>query len=226
MKVGIIGSGRIGGGAARLYTQAGHDVLLSFSRRTEKLEALAAQLGERASVGSSADAAAFGDVVMLAVPWPTIDEAITQAGGLDGKVVIDTTNQFGPHGLERLPGGLTAAELNQQRMPGARLVKAYNTLTAAFQAEAAARPTGQRVVMFMAGQDPAAKETVAQLIADSGFEPVDIGGWREVWIMEAPRRDGAVYGEEYRPADARRIAAAIKDDPRRAAELASRHKVV
>lgn len=163
---------------------------------------------------------------MLAVPWGTIDEAITQAGGLDGKVVIDTTNQFGPHGLERLPGGLTAAELNQQRMPGARLVKAYNTLTAAFQAEAAARPAGQRVAMFMAGQDPAAKETVARLVADSGFEPVDIGGWREVWIMEAPRRDGAVYGEEYRPADARRIAAAIRDDPQRAAELASRHKVV
>ena len=225
MRIGIIGSGRIGGGAARLYTRAGHHVLLSFARSRQKLEALATELGERASVGSPADAAAFGDVVMLAVPWEALDEANSQAGGLEGKVVIDTTNQFGPHGLERVPGGLSAAEFNQRRMPGARLVKAYNTLTAAFQAEAAARPAADRVAMFLAGEDAAAKETVAQLIADSGFEPVDIGGWREVWIMEAPRRDGAVYGEEYRPADGRRIAAVIRDDPRGAAELARRHKV-
>ncbi len=225
MNIGIIGSGRIGGGAARLFTRAGHDVLLSFSHRSDSLAALAAQLGARAQPGTPADAARFGDVVMLAVPWRAIDEALSQAGDLERKVVIDTTNQFGPQGLEQLPDGLSAAAFNQQRMPGARLVKAYNTLTAAFQAAAAARPVGERAAMFYAGEDAAAKQTVAQLIEDSGFEPVDIGGWTEVWIMEPPRREGAVYGEEYRPAQAREIAAAIRDTPQLAGELAGRYKV-
>lgn len=226
MNIGIIGSGRIGGGAARLYVRAGHDVLLSFARDRRKLESLAAQLGQRARVGTPADAAGFGDVVMLSVPWTAVEEAIAQAGGLHGKVVIDTTNQFGPQGLEQLPEGLSAAEFNQRRMPGARLVKAYNTLTAAFQAEAATRPPNKRVAMFLAGEDATAKVTVARLISDCGFEPVDIGGWREVWIMEPPRRGGAVYGEEYAPEAAWEIAAVIKDDPQRAAELASKHKVL
>jgi predicted dinucleotide-binding enzyme len=143
------------------------------------------------------------------VPWRLIDEVLEQAGSLDGRIVIDTTNQFGSNGLETLP--TTAAELNQRRMPGARLVKAFNTLTSAFQASEAGRPDpDQRVVIFMCGDDAQAKETVAGLIRDAGFEPADVGGLADAAVMEAPRRAGGVYGEEYRPADARAVIEALR----------------
>lgn len=218
MRVGIIGSGRIGGNAGKLFAKAGHEVLFSFSRDEEKLRALAEEAGNGARAGTPREAAGFGEVVMLSVPWALVDEALKEAGPLDGKVLIDTTNQFGRGGPVELPGGISAAEYNAGRARGARLVKSYNTLTAGFQAEAAGR--ADRAPMFYAGEDADAKEVVAGLIADSGFEPVDVGGWGEVWIMEAPRRPGAVYGEEYRPEAAREIAAAVRRDPEEAARLA------
>ena len=180
-------------------------------------------------MGTPREAAAFGEVVVLSVPWALVDEAIGAAGGpgaLDGKVLLDTTNPYGPGGLEELPDGLSAAEYNARRTPGARLVKSFNTMTAGFQAEAAGRTGEERAAMFYAGEDEDAKGVVAGLIRDSGFEPVDVGGWGEVWIMEAPRRDGAVYGEEYRPAGAREIADALKQgDREEAARLARENRV-
>src|SRR5919202_104728 len=113
------------------------------------------------------------------------------AGRLDGKVVIDTTNQFGPRGLEDVPEGMTAAAFNAGRMTGARYVKSLNTLTAGFQAQAAERPARERTAMFLGGDDAEAKRAAAALIADMGFEPIDVGGFAQIWIMEAPRRDGA-----------------------------------
>lgn len=220
MRVGVIGSGRIGGNAGRLALRAGHEVMFSFARSVESLEQAAADAGEGARTGTPEAAVAFAEVVIFAVPWVAIDEALRQAGSLAGRVVIDTTNQFGPNGLEEIPDGLSAAEFNAGRMGGADYVKSLNTLTARFQAEAAERVDGRRVAMFLGGDDAAAKKTVAALIADMGFEPVDVGGFAEIWIMEAPRRDGSVYGEEYRPDDARRIAAAVRDNPEEAGELA------
>ncbi len=211
MKIGVIGAGRIGGNAARLFALAGHDVLLSFSREPERLAEFARGLGERATTGSPRDAAGFGDVVMLSVPWPAIPEALAQAGPLHGQIVIDTTNQFGAGGVAPVPGGLTAAQYNQQRMPGARLVKSFNTLTSGFQASQAGRADrDQRVVLFLCGDDGPAKQVVAGLIEDAGFAPADLGGLADAGPMEAPRRAGAVYGEEYRPRDARAVADALR----------------
>jgi 8-hydroxy-5-deazaflavin:NADPH oxidoreductase len=211
MKIGVIGAGRIGGNAARLFAAAGHDVLLSFSRDPERLDEQAAAVGARASTGTARDAAQFGDVVMLSVPWSAIPEALDQAGPLDGKIVIDTTNQFGPGGAQQLPGGATAAQYNQRRMPGARLVKSFNTLTSGFQASAAGRtPPENQVVLFLCGDDEKAKEVVAGLIEDAGFAPADLGGLADAAPMEAPRRPGSVYGEEYRPADARAVVEALR----------------
>ena len=197
MRVGFVGAGRIGGNLARLLAASGHEVFLSFSRDAQKVD------------GSPAEAAAFGDVVVLSVPWTLVETAVEQAGGLAGKIVIDTTNQFGPAGWEEIPGGLTAGQLNQRRMPRARLVKAFNTLTAGFQAEAAGRTGPDRVAMFMAGDDAEAKRVVATLIDDAGFVAIDIGGLADAAPMEAPRRPGAVYGEEYHEADAREFVAAL-----------------
>ena len=207
MRIGVIGAGRIGGNAARLFAEAGHDVLVSYSRDPDKLQALAAGIGARA--GTPREAAEFGEVVMLSVPWRLIDDVLAEAGSLEGRIVIDTTNQFGADGWEDL-GGRTAAQVNAQRMPGARYTKAFNTLTSGFQAQAAGRTGPARVVMFLCGDDEDAKGIVAGLIEDAGFTPVDMGGTADAAPMEAPRRSGAVYGEAVHEAEARDFVARLR----------------
>jgi 8-hydroxy-5-deazaflavin:NADPH oxidoreductase len=207
MRIGVIGAGRIGGNAARLLAQAGHEVLVSYSRDPERLQALAAEIGARA--GTPREAAQFGEVVMLSVPWPLLDDVLAEVGSLDGRIVIDTTNQFGTDGWEDL-GGRTAAQVNAQRMPGARYTKALNTLTSGFQEQAAGRTGPNRVVMFLCGDDEEAKRVVAGLIDDAGFTPVDMGGTAEAAPMEAPRRPGAVYGEEVHEDEARAFVANLR----------------
>jgi predicted dinucleotide-binding enzyme len=95
-------------------------------------------------------------------------------------------------------------------MPGARYTKSFNTLTSAFQAEAASRQGDDRVVQWLCGDDAQAKQVVADLITDAGFVPVDLGGTADCAVMEAPRRPGAVYGEEYRAADAPAVVEAVR----------------
>lgn len=207
MRIGIVGAGRIGGNAGRLFARAGHEVMFSFSREPEKLQELAQETG--GSAGTPAEAVGFGEVVMLAVPWTLVDDALAQMGSLEGKVVVDTTNQFGAGGWEDL-GDRTAAQLNAARMPGAAYVKSFNTLTSGFQAEAAERTGDERAVLFLCGDDAGAKATVAGLIEDAGFVPVDIGGTADAAVMEAPRREGAVYGEEYKEADAAAVVEALR----------------
>ena len=206
MRIGIIGAGHIGGGLARQLAGAGHQVMLSFSRDEAKLGELAGQLGPDTRVGRPAEAVAFGEVVVISVPWSAIPEALAQAGPLTGKIVIDTTNQFG---TPAPPGGQTAASFNAARMPGARYTKSFNTLTSGFQAEAAGRTGDGRVVQWLCG-DADAKRVVAGLIEDAGFIPVDLGDVADCAVMEAPRRPGAVYGEEYRAADAAAIVEAVR----------------
>jgi 8-hydroxy-5-deazaflavin:NADPH oxidoreductase len=206
VRIGIIGAGRIGGGLARQFAGAGHQVMLSFSRDEAKLAELAGQLGPDARAGGPADAAAFGEVVVISVPWSVVPEALARAGPLTGKIVIDTTNQFG---TPAPPAGQTAASFNAARMPGALYTKSFNTLTSGFQASAAARTGDRRVVQWLCG-DADAKRVVAALIEDAGFIPVDLGEAADCAVMEAPRRAGAVYGEEYRAADAAAVVEAVR----------------
>jgi 8-hydroxy-5-deazaflavin:NADPH oxidoreductase len=209
MRIGVIGAGRIGGNCARQAVKGGHEVMLSFARDVAGLEQLASELGsDRASVGSPADAVAFGEAVIFAVPWGAIPDALAQAGDLTGKVVVDTTNQFGSGPMPSK--GQTAASFNAERMAGARYVKSFNTLTSAFQAEAARRDGDDRVVQWICGDDAEAKQLVAGLIEDMGYVPVDLGGTAGCAVMEAPRRPGAVYGEEYRLADAQAVVEAVR----------------
>jgi 8-hydroxy-5-deazaflavin:NADPH oxidoreductase len=206
MRVGIIGVGHIGGHIARRLALAGHQVIVSFARDRAGLAALAAEIGGTA--GEPSDAAT-AEVVVVSVPWGVIDEAIRAAGSLDGRIVIDTTNQFGRAGVLDL-GGRTAARVNAERMPGARYTKSFNTLTAAFQAAAADRAEPERVVQWLAGDDGDAKTVVTSLISDAGYLPVDLAAIDNCAVMEAPRRAGAVYGEEYRAADAAPVVAAVR----------------
>ncbi len=200
MRIGIIGPGHIGGNCARRFVLSGkHEVMVSFSRNPVRLADFARELGARAQPGTPAEAVQFGDVIVFSVPWDVIPEALRQAGSLAGKIVIDTTNQFGS--TASLVRGQTAAEYNAARMPGARYTKSFNTLTARFQRESAERPNGEKIVQWVCGDDAEAKRVVSGLIEDAGYVPIDLGGIRDCHIMEAPRRKGAVYGEEYRKSD-------------------------
>jgi predicted dinucleotide-binding enzyme len=208
MKIGIIGAGRIGGGVARQLAGAGHQLRLSFSRDMAALERLAHEIGPTVTAGSPAEAVEFGEAVVISAPWSVLPEALSQAGSLAGKIVIDTTNQFG---APPLPAeGETAAQFNAARMSGARYTKSFNTLTSSFQADAAGRRSAERVVQWLCGDDADAKRIVAGLIEDAGFVPVDIGGTGDCAVMEAPRREGAIYGEEYRAADAQAVVEAVR----------------
>jgi predicted dinucleotide-binding enzyme len=207
MQIGIVGAGRIGGNCAVQFARGGHEVKLS-SRSPEKLEALAAEIGEAASVGTPAEAGEFGEVVVIAVPWDGFDDAVAATGSLEGKIVIDTTNQYGSS--EMPAEGQTAASLHAARVPAARYTKSFNTLTSAFQAEAAFLPEPERAVQWVCGDDVAAKQVVMGLIADAGYAPVDLGRNEDAAVMEAPRRPGAVYGEEYRLPDAEKVVEAVR----------------
>jgi predicted dinucleotide-binding enzyme len=207
MKIGIVGAGRIGGNCATQLAKGGHEVKLS-GRDPSKLDSLAAEIGEAASIGTPAEAAEFGEVVIFAVPWDGFDDAVAGAGSLDGKIVVDTTNQYGSS--EMPAEGQTGASFHAARVGGARYTKSFNTLTSAFQAEAAFRPEAERVVQWVCGDDEDAKRTVMGLIADAGYVTVDVGGNSDAAVMEAPRRPGAVYGEEYRLPDAEQVVKAVK----------------
>jgi predicted dinucleotide-binding enzyme len=206
MRIGIIGAGNIGGNIARRLAPAGHDLTISFARDQAKLAALAAETGATVAQPSGAAAA---DVVVLSIPWGVIDTALAAAGPLAGRVVVvDTTNQFGPGGVLDL--GHTAARHNADRLPGARYTKCFNTLTAGFQAQAATRTGDARVVQWLCGDDTDAKAVLARLVEDAGYVPIDLGGIDGCAVMEAPRRPGAVYGEEYRAADAAAVVEAVR----------------
>jgi predicted dinucleotide-binding enzyme len=180
--------------------------MVSFARDQAGLAALAAEIS--GTVAEPSDAAR-ADVVVLSVPWGVIDDALRAAGPLDGRIVIDTTNQFG-RGEALDLAGRTAARFNAERMPGARYTKTFNTLTAAFQAAAADRAGPERVVQWIAADDAEAKAITASLVSAAGYVPVDLAGIDNCTVMEAPRRAGAVYGEEYRAADADAVVAAVR----------------
>jgi 8-hydroxy-5-deazaflavin:NADPH oxidoreductase len=223
MRIGILGSGRIGSNIGERLAIAGHAVVFSGSRNPTRLDALAAS-SPGATAASPAEAVASCEVIVFSVPWTQIDDVLGQTGPLDGRIVIDTTNQFGLSGIETLDGK-SALETNSRRMPGAHLGKAFNTYTSGFQRDVADRRVAGEVAMFHSSFDESTAEVTAKLVADCGFVPVRLDPTR-VTLMEAPRRPGAVYGEAYRPEDARRIATAATDDLGLAQRLADRLKLV
>jgi 8-hydroxy-5-deazaflavin:NADPH oxidoreductase len=204
MDIAIAGVGRIGGNIARQLAGAGHQLVVSFARDTARLEQLATEVSGR--VASPAEAVGASELVVVSVPWSALPEALERAGSLEGKIVIDTTNQSGSGPMPS--PGQTAAAFNAARMLGARYTKSFNTLTAACQAQVAHRDPA--VVQWLCGDDEQAKTTVSGLITDSGYVAVDLGGTAGCAVMEAPRRAGAVYGEEYRLPDAQAVLEAVR----------------
>jgi predicted dinucleotide-binding enzyme len=220
MHIAIIGVGHIGTNLARQFASTGHEVTLAFSRDEQRLHALAEQLGPRVQAASTAVAASQAEVIVLAVPWNLIDLALSQMGEVRGKIVLDATNPFG-QGLVDLRG-MSSLVYNQHRLPGAKVAKAFNTLTAGFQAEVAAgahRP----IAMFYSAPDAKTDRVRQELISAMGFVPVALEGPAEA-LMEAPRREGAVYVEGYTPSDAQTTAQIARHDLAQAARLADTFK--
>jgi predicted dinucleotide-binding enzyme len=184
MDIGIIGAGNMGGGLGRLWTASGHRVWYSFSRHPEKLRLLASLAGPGGGAGTPAQAARFGSVVLLAVPWACVPEALAAAGPLTGKVLLDCTNPRGPFG--ELEVGLTTsgAEEVARLAPGARVVKALNAGPAQALRHPPPAASAERVTGFYCGDDGAAKAVAARLIAEAGFDPVDAGALQSARYLE------------------------------------------
>lgn len=176
VKIGLIGTGRVGGALATVWAKAGHELLLS-SRNLDDDKALAAKLGANVRAGTTREAAAFGDVVLVSVPYGALPEIGKTVGdALKGKIVIDTSNPFENRDGEiakwaREKGaGLASAEL----LPGARIVRAFNAIGYTRMATAHEQPG--RVGMPIAGDDKQAIEVASRLVRDIGYEPVLVGG--------------------------------------------------
>jgi predicted dinucleotide-binding enzyme len=154
------------------------------------------------------DAARFGDVVLLAVPWH-LEAALPAADVLRNKIVMDAMNPYDPAGGFFDLGGSTSSEIVLQRMPGARLVKAFNTIYYEHLANRGRKdsPLEDRHAIYLAGDDQEAKEIVAGLIRDIGFAPVDTGGLREGGRLQEP--DSAIYNETYTSREAQQILATL-----------------
>jgi predicted dinucleotide-binding enzyme len=176
LKIGIIGTGDIGGALARHWGAAGHELLIS-SRNPEKLRALAREIGPNVTVGTPREAAAFGEVVLVSVPYHATPQiGRDYASELKGKVVLDTGNPYPSRDGEmavrdRLRGtGVASAEY----LPGTRLVRAFNAIGADSLTRDAFRAP-ERIGIPLAADDPQAMKIASQLVSDAGFDPVSVG---------------------------------------------------
>ena len=166
--VGIIGAGRIGHAMARTALRARRSVVIANSRGPESLASVVSALGEGVSAGTVGDAAA-ADIVVIAVPWNRVPQAVQ---GLDwnSQVVIDATNDWAADDLD----GRTSSEIVAGLVAGARVVKAGNTLNAE-DLESDPQQAGGRRVIFISGNDAEAKAEVVALFQDAGFAAIDLG---------------------------------------------------
>ena len=176
LKIGIIGTGHIGGALATLWVAAGHEVLMS-SRHPQELQALAHSLGPRAHVGTPREAAQFGDVVLISVPYGALPQVGRELKNeLAGKIVLDTGNPYperdGAMAVEarRKGTGVASAEY----LPGVRLVRAFNAINSG-DLRSEAHRKGAPVAIPLAGDDPQALQVAEQLVRDAGFAPVVVG---------------------------------------------------
>jgi predicted dinucleotide-binding enzyme len=186
--IGIIGAGRIGQALARTALRAGRQAVISNTRGPESLAPVVDTLGPGVSAGTVGEAAA-ADIVAIAVPWASVPAAVD---GLtwDGQAVIDATNAFEPADL----GGRTSSEIVAELVPGARLVKAANTLRADVLG-ADPHEAGGRRVIFLSGDDASSKAAVAALFDSAGFFAIDLGDLVTGGQMQ--QRGGPLVGHNF-----------------------------
>ncbi len=209
-KLGLIGSGNVGSNLGRVWANAGYEVMFS-STDIESDRKLAAQVGKGARAGTPQEAAAFGDVLVFAVPYgaqPELGKSLGASLGasLRGKVVIDASNPFPQRDgaiadeAKEKGAGIVSARL----LPGARIVRAFNAVGAARMG--AMHDTPGKIGMPLAGDDAKALEIASQLIKDIGFIPVVVGGL----AMGQYLMPGTPLAGEHTPDEIRKIASTLK----------------
>ncbi len=184
MNIAVIGPGKMGSGLGRIWAEKGHHITFSYSRSKDKLDALAASV-PNAKTGTPAEAAAGSEVILLSVGWAAAKDALAAAGTMTGKIIIDCTNPLNREASDLIIGHTTsAAEEIARLVPGARVVKAFNTAFAELYHSGSRLFGSRRPTMFYCGDDGEAKTVVSKLILEVGFSPVDAGPLRSARYLE------------------------------------------
>jgi predicted dinucleotide-binding enzyme len=178
MKIGTLGAGEVAQAFAIHLLKAGHEVLLSNSRGPSSLKEVVSKLGNGARAVTM-DEAAKAPVVVLAVPWPKVEEVLGKLPDWEGRIIIDATNHFLLPSMELADlQGRVSSEIVSELVPSARVVKALNTLYASNLARDPKVGSGRRVI-FVSGDDAGAKREVSGLLKELGFAVIDLGSVRE-----------------------------------------------
>lgn len=176
MRVGILGSGLMGGKLGTIFARAGHEVTFSYSHSRRKLDRLARGAGRKARAGTPAEAVRDADTLLLAVHWSRVDDVLKQAGDLSGRIVISCSLPMNKADTELVVGRTSSgAEKLARKVRTAHVVSAFNTvpsevLFGVFKSRKRSRPS-----LVYCGDDAGAKEVAAELIRDARFDPVDAG---------------------------------------------------
>jgi 8-hydroxy-5-deazaflavin:NADPH oxidoreductase len=184
MRIAVIGTGNVGGTLGRRWAQAGHEVTFGArDSRAAETKALLAEAGPNSRTVSPQEAAQNSDILVFAIPWDAVHEVLAQLGDLSGKTVIDATNPLLPKLAGLALGTTSAAEKMAEWAPGAKVVKAFNTI--GFNISANPIFGDKRALLFYCGDDSGAKQQVHQLASELGFEPHDAGPLTQARYIEA-----------------------------------------
>jgi len=180
MRIGILGSGLMGGKLGTLFVRAGHEVVFSYSRSERKLKRLAREAGEGARAGTPAFATRESDVLLLAVHWSRVDDVLKQAGNLSGKVVVTCSLPMNASDTGLVVAHTSSgAEVLAKKIPRAKVVAAFGTVPSEVLFDVfGSKRKAKRPSLLYCGDDPRAKKIAAQLIRDVGFAPLDAGPLR------------------------------------------------
>jgi 8-hydroxy-5-deazaflavin:NADPH oxidoreductase len=180
MRIGILGSGLMGGKLGTLFARAGHEVVFSYARSKAKLNKLAKAAGANARAGTPREAAQDADVILLAVHWLRMDDVLREAGDLSGKVIVTCSLPMDAGNTSLVIGRtISGAEELAKKVPKAKVVGAFNTVPSeVLFGVFAARRKASKPSLVYCGDDPRSKAIVAELIRDVGFDPVDAGPLR------------------------------------------------
>lgn len=205
MKIGIVGAGSIGGTLARLWAEAGHEIAIS-SRHPGELEGLAKEIGKGTKAVTPAEAAAFGEAVLLAIPLKGRKDTVAGIRHLlEGKLVIDAMNPFpgrdGSIAEEIISSGIASGAATSEQLSESDVVRAFSSVYFK-QLESEAHRSGEKLAIPMAGDRKDAKQVAEQLIRDAGFEPFDLGGLSESKPLDP---DGALFGKALTVKETRKL---------------------
>lgn len=186
MRIGILGSGLMGGKLGTLFARAGHEVVFSYARSAQKLKRLARDAQGNARAGTPAEAARDAAALLLAVHWSRVDDVLRQAGDVSGKVIVSCTMPMNADDTDLVIAHTSSgAEALAQKVPNARVVSAFGTVPSEVLFDVfAARRKSNRPSLVYCGDDARAKKLAAGLIRDVGFDPVDAGPLRMARSLE------------------------------------------